>query len=54
MGFVKVMIIELPVIALIAAENLSTAIVVSAIVAGICFVASKKKIQVSIPAGIDK
>ena len=43
MGFVKVMIIELPVIALIAAENLSTAIVVSAIVAGICFVASKKK-----------
>lgn len=51
LGFIKVMIIELPVIALIAAENLSTAIVVSAIVAGICFVASKKKMYF-IVAGI--
>ncbi|WP_092475247.1 FtsW/RodA/SpoVE family cell cycle protein [[Clostridium] polysaccharolyticum] len=42
-GFIRVMVFLLPVIGLIAAENLSTALVVSAISVGICFVASKKK-----------
>lgn len=42
-GFVRVMIFMLPIIGLIAAENLSTALVVSAISVGICYVASKKK-----------
>ena len=42
-GFIRVMIFMLPIIGLIAAENLSTALVVSAISVGICFVASKKK-----------
>ena len=52
MGFVKVMIIMLPIIGLIAAENLSTAIVVTAIVAGICFVASKKKMYFLVAGGL--
>lgn len=43
LGFIKVMVIMMPIIALIAKENLSTAIVITAIVAGTCFVASKKK-----------
>ena len=42
-GFIRIMIFMLPIIGLIAAENLSTALVVSAISVGICFVASKKK-----------
>lgn len=42
-GFIRVMVFMLPIIGLIAAENLSTALVVSAISVGICFVASKKK-----------
>lgn len=42
-GFVRVMVFIAPLIALIAKENLSTALVVSAISVGICFVASKKK-----------
>lgn len=42
-GFIRVMVFMLPIIGLIAAENLSTALVVSAITVGICFVASKKK-----------
>lgn len=52
MGFVKVVIIMLPMIGLIAVENLSTAIVVSAIVAGICFVASKKKMYFFVAGGL--
>lgn len=51
-GFVKVVVIMLPIIGLIAAENLSTAIVVSAIVAGICFVASKKKMYFLVAGGL--
>lgn len=42
-GFVRVMVFMVPIIGLIAKENLSTALVVSAICVGICFVASKKK-----------
>ncbi len=42
-GFIRVMVFMVPIIGLIAAENLSTALVVSAISVGICFVASKKK-----------
>lgn len=42
-GFIRVMVFMVPIIGLIAAENLSTALVVSAISIGICFVASKKK-----------
>lgn len=52
MGFVKVVVIMLPIIGLIAAENLSTAIVVTAIVAGICFVASKKKMYFLVAGGL--
>lgn len=42
-GFIRIMIYISPLIGLIAVENLSTAIVVTAISVGICFVASKKK-----------
>ncbi|SFR95721.1 FtsW/RodA/SpoVE family cell cycle protein [Anaeromicropila populeti] len=42
-GFIRVMILASPLIFLIVIENLSTALVVSAIVVGICFVASRKK-----------
>lgn len=42
-GFFRVALYLLPLIVLIAKENLSTAIVISAILVGICFVASKKK-----------
>lgn len=42
-GFFKIMIYVAPLIGLIAKENLSTAIVMTAITVGICFVASKKK-----------
>lgn len=42
-GFIRIMVFMAPIIGLIAAENLSTALVVSAITVGICFVASKKK-----------
>lgn len=42
-GFIRIMVFMMPIIGLIAAENLSTALVVSAITVGICFVASKKK-----------
>lgn len=42
-GFVRVMVYVAPFIILIAAENLSTAIIVSGIAVGMCFVASKKK-----------
>lgn len=42
-GFIRIMVFMMPIIGLIAAENLSTALVVSAISVGICFVASKKK-----------
>lgn len=42
-GLLKIVIFMAPIIVLIAKENLSAAIIVSAIVAGICFVASRKK-----------
>lgn len=42
-GFLRIMIYMTPLIGLIVKENLSTAIVVTAITVGICFVASKKK-----------
>ena len=42
-GFIRIMLYVAPLIGLIAKENLSTALVVSAISVGICFVASKKK-----------
>lgn len=41
-GFVRVIIYILPLLGLIAVENLSTAIVAGAITLGICYVASKK------------
>ncbi len=43
-GFIRVSVYMSPLIVLIAAENLSTAIVICAIMVGICFVASKKKL----------
>ena len=43
-GFVAIMIINLPIIGLIAKANLSTAIIVIAIITGICFTASEKKL----------
>ena len=42
-GFLKLMVYIAPAIVLIAAENLSTAIMVTVIAGGMCFVASKKK-----------
>lgn len=42
-GFLKLMVYIAPAIVLIAAENLSTAIIVTVIAVGMCFVASKKK-----------
>ncbi len=42
-GFFAIVIMNVPVIMLIALANLSTAIVVCAIVGGMCFVASRKK-----------
>ncbi len=42
-GFLKLMVYIAPAIILIAAENLSTAIIVTVIAVGMCFVASKKK-----------
>lgn len=42
-GFIRVIIYMAPLLGLIAKENLSTAIVIAAIIVGICFVASKKK-----------
>lgn len=41
-GFIRVLIYLCPLLGLIAAENLSTAIIVAAITVGICYVASKK------------
>ena len=43
LGFLKLMVYIGPAIILIAAENLSTAIIVTVIAVGMCFVASKKK-----------
>lgn len=42
-GFIKIMVYVSPFILLIAAQNLSTAIIVAGIAVGMCFVASKKK-----------
>lgn len=42
-GFVRIMVYIAPFILLIAAQNLSTAIIVAGIAVGMCFVASKKK-----------
>lgn len=42
-GFLRITIYMSPLIALIGKENMSTAIVICAIMGGICFVASKKK-----------
>lgn len=42
-GFCKIMVYIAPFIVLIAAQNLSTAIIVAGIAVGMCFVASKKK-----------
>ena len=42
-GFLKVMVYIIPAIALIGKENLSTAIIVTVIAGGMCFVASRKK-----------
>lgn len=51
-GFFRIGIYMSPLIALIAKENLSTAIVVCAIMVGICFVASKKKWYYFLVAGV--
>ena len=42
-GFVRIMVYVAPFLGLIAAQNLSTAIIVAGIAVGMCFVASKKK-----------
>ncbi|MBO5483730.1 MAG: FtsW/RodA/SpoVE family cell cycle protein [Lachnospiraceae bacterium] len=42
-GFVRLMIYIMPLVILIAAQNLSTAIIVAGIAVGMCFVASKRK-----------
>lgn len=42
-GFMRISIYIAPMIALIAKENMSTAIIICALLGGICFVASKKK-----------
>lgn len=43
-GFVRILLFTLPLIALVAKENLSSAIIVVGIVFGMCFVASRKKL----------
>lgn len=42
-GFVRILVFTLPLIGLVAKENLSSAIIVVGIVFGMCFVASRKK-----------
>jgi len=42
-GFVRVLIFMVPLLGLIGKENLSTAIVITAITVGVCFIASRKK-----------
>lgn len=44
MGFIKVMLFMGPSIALILVENMSSAIIVSGIVVGMCFIGSRKKL----------
>lgn len=41
-GFIKIVIYTLPLIVLIAAENLSTAVIVTGVMVGICYVTSRK------------
>lgn len=49
-GFLRVLILLAPLIGFIVIENLSTAIVVTGILVGICFVASRKKMYYAVVA----
>lgn len=51
-GFLRVFLINAPLIALVAVENLTTAIVTGAIMVAICYVGSEKKSYYFIVAGI--
>lgn len=51
-GLIRICIIMAPILALIAKENLSTAIIVSAILIGICFVGSKRKMHFFVTGAI--
>ncbi|MBQ4473080.1 MAG: cell division protein FtsW [Lachnospiraceae bacterium] len=50
-GFVRVMLYMAPLLALIAKENLSSAIIVGVIIVAICFVASRKKLYYFLVGG---
>ncbi|MBQ9562578.1 MAG: cell division protein FtsW [Lachnospiraceae bacterium] len=50
-GFVRVMLYMAPLLALIAKENLSSAIIVGVIIVAICFVASRKKLYYFVVGG---